>query len=54
MRQQDQQNMLRQIRPEYTGQHQYPPHMMRGMPNGAMQNMKAQTLQRAAMANNQK
>lgn len=51
LRQQEQQNMLRNIRPpgEY-GQQQFPHQMMRAMPNGAM-NMGKMQLQRAAMAN---
>jgi hypothetical protein len=56
IRQQEQQNMLRNIRPpgDY-GQQQYPPQMMRGMPNGAMnmKQMQVNQLQRAAMANSQ-
>ncbi|KAK0732995.1 hypothetical protein B0T26DRAFT_745090 [Lasiosphaeria miniovina] len=52
MRQQDQQTMLRQIRPEFTHQ-QYPQHMMRGMQNGGMNMKPGNQLQRAAMANNQ-
>lgn len=50
--------MLRNLRPPdaYTQQQQYQQHMMRNMPNGAMNiNMKqGNPLQRAAMANNQK
>lgn len=47
--------MLRQMRPELA-QQQYQQHMMRGMPNGAMNmGMKpGNQLQRTAMANNQK
>lgn len=46
--------MLRQMRPEFA-QQQYPQHMMRAMPNGAINmGMKPGNLQRAAMANSQK
>lgn len=46
--------MLRQMRPDLAQQH-YQPHMMRGIPNGAMNMaMKGNQLQRTAMANNQK
>jgi len=56
MRQEQQQNMLRQIRPEFAQQQaQYQQQMMRGMQNGGMNmNMKPNPIQRAAMANNQK
>ncbi|KAK3347228.1 hypothetical protein B0T25DRAFT_297464 [Lasiosphaeria hispida] len=56
LRQEAQQNMLRNIRPPeaFAAQQQYQQHMMRGMQNGAMNmNMKpGNPLQRAAMANN--
>jgi len=48
--------MLRSLRPPEYGQQQYQQHLMRGMPNGAM-NMgmkQGNPLQRAAMANSQK
>ncbi|KAK3942936.1 transcriptional regulator of filamentous growth FLO8 [Diplogelasinospora grovesii] len=57
LRQEQQQNMLRQIRPESYAQQQqqYNQQLMRGMQNGTMNmNMKpGNQLQRAAMANNQ-
>ncbi|KAL2017919.1 hypothetical protein VTK56DRAFT_1511 [Thermocarpiscus australiensis] len=55
LRQEQQRDMLRQMRPEFAAQQQYPHQMMRGMPNGAMgMGMKpGNQLQRAAMANNQ-
>ncbi|KAK4040166.1 hypothetical protein C8A01DRAFT_15927 [Parachaetomium inaequale] len=55
MRQQQQRDMLRQMRPDLAAQQQFHQQMMRGMPNGAM-NMAMKPgnqLQRAAMANNQ-
>ena len=59
MRQEQQQNLLRQIRPEFAqqaqAQAQYQAQLMRGMQNGGMNmNMKPNPIQRAAMANNQK
>ncbi|TPX08085.1 uncharacterized protein E0L32_010285 [Thyridium curvatum] len=52
MKQVAQQDLLRNMRPDFSQQQQY---MMRNMPNGAMMNMKAQgnNLQRAALANSQ-
>ena len=52
MRQEHQQNMLRQMNPNFAAQQQYQQQMMRNMQNGAM-NLKqpGNNLQRAAMAN---
>jgi len=53
MRQAEQQNMLRQMRPETFNQQQQ--YMMRNMQNGGIMNMKqANNLPRTAMANSQK
>jgi hypothetical protein len=47
--------MLRQMRPDMAAQQSFQQHLMRGMPNGAMNMaMKPGSLQRAAMANSQK
>jgi hypothetical protein len=52
MRQAQQQDMLRQMRPDFTQQQQL--HMMRNMQNGPMMNMKqGNSLPRTAMANSQ-
>lgn len=56
MKQEEQRNLLRNMRPDAYNQQQYQNHMMR-MQNGAAMNMGVKpgnNLQRAAMANNQK
>lgn len=55
MRQQAQQDLLRNMRTDMTAAHQQQQIIMRGMANGTMNMMgKGTNLQRAAMANNQK
>ncbi|TEA08736.1 Transcriptional activator somA [Colletotrichum sidae] len=53
MRQNQQQELLRQMRPEGIAQQQYHTQMLRNMQNGGMINMKQGNLARTAMANNQ-